>query len=433
MSDVQLVALVEDIRDGSCAAETDAVEWKSTLDFTKADSRFALPKNVLGMANRLPAIARRDFGGFGYILVGVEAGSIPGVPPVDAAQIHDWIDPYVGATGPVWQPRFVTVDTKTILVIEVEPPRPGDRIQALRKECANSLKGTVFVRKNGKTHQADDQDIANLEQRSKGARLELDLQPIGPPQMTWFDRSLIEREIAQVAADSRHQQIRRAQPRSGRSDPSNTLEILDRLAEKAFFGEETRSMESYVSQVEEWHSKWGEIAPRHWVENYMLAGHGVYSLQLDNLTEENFGDVELRLRIERAWVNDEVPSEAVELPAKPKPFGMSGGLSSLANINLDFPILGAGVHSPYDLPTIFATNHEGGAEVVWKVGHLRPEEAISSDAIAILVDTQQESSHLTIQWQATSTSVNGVLRGELEIPLAERQIDLHDIEHDLGS
>lgn len=43
----------------------------------------------------------------------------------------------------------------------------------------------------------------------------------------------------------------------------------------------------------------------------------------------------------------------------------------------------------------------------------------------------QESGQLVIAWSATSTSVNGVFRGDLEIPLAARPTLFDDIEHDI--
>lgn len=81
LSDAQLRALAAEIRDGSFSNETDWVEWKRGHDFATAQGRFPLPKNILGMANRMPEAARRNCGGHGYVLIGVEHGSMPGVTP----------------------------------------------------------------------------------------------------------------------------------------------------------------------------------------------------------------------------------------------------------------------------------------------------------------------------------------------------------------
>ena len=94
-----------------------------------------------------------------------------GAPQYDPAHLDDWINPYVGATGPTWEPRYTQTGSTTVLVVEVSPPRPGDKIHTLRKEHGNFHKGTVFGRKNGKTHPADPEDMENLERRSRGTWL----------------------------------------------------------------------------------------------------------------------------------------------------------------------------------------------------------------------------------------------------------------------
>ena len=123
LSDEQLQSLAKEIRDDSVSSETDWLEWKSALDLTQTKARFGVSKQILGMANRDPGLARRNRGGYGYVLVGVEPGAMRGTERFDPAELHDWINPYIGATGPAWQPRYIQVDDTTILAIEVEPPR----------------------------------------------------------------------------------------------------------------------------------------------------------------------------------------------------------------------------------------------------------------------------------------------------------------------
>ena len=431
LSDARIGALAEEIRDGTIAIEADWVEWKRSLDFSTAEGRFPLPKNVLGMANRMPEIALRNLGGYGYILVGVELGSIVGVDPVDPAQLHDWIDPYIGAMGPGWRLRYVTVDDKTVAVIEIDPPRPGDPVHALRKECRSFQRGTIFVRKNGKTHSADDQDVANLVQRAKGARLDLDLLLIGAERMSWFDRTAVEAEISRIADRSRGSQLEQARDYSTAGNPKNTRAHAASLAMAMAYREERRSLDEYGSEVDEWHADWTHNAPQHWVENYMLAGHGVYSLRLRNLTDQNFASVEVRLRIEGVQVEDDLPPAAVELPERPRRYARGTSLLDIASLNrgvlmprIDFP-------TSFDPPEFSVIHQDDAVEVVWGAGHLRPAESVDSAELFILVDAPQDSSHLAIAWSATSTSVDGVIKGVLEVPFAAHPTSLDDIGHDL--
>ena len=78
------------------------------------------------------------------------------------------------------------------------------------------------------------------------------------------------------------------------------------------------------------------------------------------------------------------------------------------------------------------THTDGNAELIWEVGHLRPEEKIASGNICILVETPRPSNQVRIAWTATSTSVNGVTTGIHEIKLSDDPILFDDIEHDLG-
>ena len=431
LSDARIRALAEEIRDGAITAESDWVEWKRSIDFSTAEGRFPLAKNVLGMANRMPETALRNLGGYGYILVGVELGLIVGVDPVDPAHLHDWIDPYIGATGPDWQPRYVTVDDKTIAVIEVAPPRPGDRIHALRKECAGFRRGTIFVRKNGKTHQADDQDVANLELRAKGTRLELDLLLVGTEPMSWFDRTAVEAEITRIANRLRDEQLTHARDYRAVSRPSTARSFAESRTMALAFPRERRSLDEFGYEVDEWHSEWTHEALQHWAENYMLAGHGAYSLRLRNLTDQNFADVQVRLHIDGAQVEEEPPPAAVELPKRPTPFGEDTRLFAIGNFDQSILMPIVDFATPFDQPEFSVTQFDGTVEVVWNVGHLRPMGSVDSAELCILVDAPQDSNHLSIAWSATSTSVNGVHQGVLEIPRAPHPTHFDDIEHDL--
>lgn len=431
LSDAQIRVLAEEIRDRVITAESDWVEWKRSVDFSTAEGRFPLAKNVLGMANRMPETALRNLGGCGYILVGVERGLIVGVDPVDPARLHDWIDPYIGATGPDWQPRYVTVDDKTVAVIEVAPPRHGNPIHALRKECDGFRRGTIFVRKNGKTHQADDQDVANLELRSKGTRLELDLLLVGAERMSWFDGAAVKAEITRIANRSRDEQLAHARDYNTAGGPHSAVVPAISRTMAAASMRERRSLDEYGSEVGEWHSEWTHDALQHWADNYMLAGHGTYSLRLRNLTDQNFASVQVRLHIDGAQVEEELPSAAVELPKKPTPFGKDTSLFGIGNFNQPLLMPLVNFATPFSQPEFSVTQLDGVVEVVWNAGHLRPKGSTDSAELCILVDAPQDSNHLSIAWSATSTSVNGIHQGILEIPIAPHPTHLDDIDHDL--
>ncbi|MCQ3804875.1 MAG: ATP-binding protein [Acidimicrobiia bacterium] len=433
MSDDRLRALALEISEGRFGGEEDWLEWKRELDLNKRLGRFQLSKQILGMANRSPEVAQGNCEGYGYIFIGVEDGSMPGTLPIDPAQLHDGINPYVGATGPSWRPRYLQGNSVVVIVVEVDPPRWGDSIHTLRRGYDNFHAGTIFVRKNGKTHPAEPEDIENLQRRARGSRLDVQFRLAGADQIGWFDRVSLDDAVASISDHQRSSQLARARNHNrqpGASDPFGIMMSLA-SAQALGMGKERRSLDTFERQVDEWCTEWIESAPQHWIQEYMEAGHGVYVLELANLTDENFSSVQVRIKADKVHIVDEIPSESVRLPEQPIPFGQDIGLPDFRGIVVDPLRFAEFPHSDYPT-TIRVTHTDGNAELTWEVGHLRPEETRTSPNICILVDASRVSNQVRIAWTATSTSVNGVMRGVLKRPLSDNPIMFDDIEHDLG-
>ncbi len=307
LSDERLRALAREISEGRMSSEEDWLEWKRELDLNNQRARFRLSKHILGMANRSPEVAQRNCEGYGYIFVGVEDGSMPGTLPIDPAQLHDGINPYIGATGPNWRPRYLQGNNVVVLVVEVDPPRWGDSIHTLRRGYNNFHSGMIFVRKNGKTHPAEPEDIENLERRARGSRLDIQFRLAGADQISWFDRVSLDDAVVSISDHERSSQLARARNcnrHPGASDPFGTMMSLA-SAQALGLGKDRRSLDTFERQVDEWRAEWTESAPQHWIQQYMEAGHGVYVLELANLTDENFSSVQVRLQAEEVHIVDE--------------------------------------------------------------------------------------------------------------------------------
>lgn len=430
LSDEQLRSLAKEIRNGVTDVETDWLEWKSALDLTTAAGRFGVSRQILGMANRVPGLARQKCGGYGYILVGVEQGAITGTAQFDPAQLHDWIDPYIGATGPAWQPRYVQVDNTTILAIEVEPPRPGDSIHTLRKSYDSFERGRTFVRKNGKTHPAEPEDIENLLQRARGTQLDLDLALVGDLPISWFDQQALLAAIEQVADGKRAAQLHQARQTQERGPVAEAYADISRMTAIVRGRPDDRTIQQYADEVAQWHSQWTRRAPEHWMSAYAAAGHGMCSLSLTNLTDHNFTGVEMCLEIPGARVIMDPDEVETNLPRRPHPFGHGRWPSDIAEIDrLSMsPFRVAGVDYA---PTLWVENHDDGAFVTWDVGDVRPEQRLDADPLYVLVGEAPSIRQMSIGWQATSTSVSGVARGAIQLPLSDEPVPLDSIEHDL--
>ena len=194
-----------------------------------------------------------------------------------------------------------------VLAIEVDPPRSGDRFHTLRKAFDNFHRGTIFVRKNGKTHPAEPEDIENLERRAQGTRLDVRFGLAGADQIRWFDRASLENAVADIADHQRSSQLARARNYNRQPGAPDPFGITRHLAAAQILGKERRSFDAFEQQVAEWCAKWREGAPQHWIQKYMEAGHGVYMLGLANLTDENFRSVRVCFQADEVHIVDDDP------------------------------------------------------------------------------------------------------------------------------
>jgi hypothetical protein len=153
--------------------ESDWLEWKTELDLRQKPGCFHVAKAILGMANRTVEAAARSCGGYGYVVIGAEPRNLTGVFVPDPADWVTRVQTYLGSEkGPSWDQSVVPIDNQNVLVVTVPPPRAGDPIWPLRKELDPHPSGRLFVRKSGRTHPANADDIDALNRRAIAARTE---------------------------------------------------------------------------------------------------------------------------------------------------------------------------------------------------------------------------------------------------------------------
>lgn len=163
-TDDELRALIEAIYSSPAESqETNWLEWKSRLDLTKAAGKFAVAKAILGFANRSVEQAQLAGEGVAYMVVGVEPGAAAGVGTFDHADLGQGIKTY--ANGTRWTPFYISFSGITVLVVVVEPPRPGDPIHTLRKAYDRYDKGTIFHRGTAHTQPAGPEEVDMLSRR----------------------------------------------------------------------------------------------------------------------------------------------------------------------------------------------------------------------------------------------------------------------------
>lgn len=167
----QVFSLIQAVYEAGPEDESRAIEWKSGYaDLTTTDASFAISRAILGLANRPVAVAAASFEGVGYILVGVEPGSLNGQQMPDSAELLNAVHRYTGHGWPYWDARTLAFDGVSVLVVTVEPPHNGDRMALLQKSYQTTKgslvpEGTIFVRQPGATERASRTELEMLQDR----------------------------------------------------------------------------------------------------------------------------------------------------------------------------------------------------------------------------------------------------------------------------
>jgi hypothetical protein len=442
--------------------EADWVEWKSNLDLTTKEGCFPIARTVLGMANRLTERASLTCEGLGYVVVGAQPGALEGVASVDPAHLDQLIDPYLGgADGPRWTPTYVATDGETVLVVTVEASRAGDPIFTLRKEFDRYLSGAVFVRKHGRTVQADAADMDGLQRRliaiGKTGGAALDVRAVGNLPLSWIEVDVI-RPTLERWANERHDHLieeaeaverRRLEPEEpAEPDPSGltTLQAslaaiaeqqnsYRRLMEQAsslgnFLQEvDTRTLAEYTEQVAKWRDRLVDAAFEALPGAYVARGLGVLALEVENLGSRFLPDVEVEVRFEfecAAGYDDEPHTH--RLPSPPRAFGEPKPRADLLSTA---GLLSPAISVPH-LPDLGGIGRrtwveEGSIVVRFGIGDLRQHATDISDEVYILVNRRPQDGLLHGTWKATVRDIDGLMTGTIDVPVADEPVDVVDV------
>jgi len=429
--------------------ETDWVEWKSEADLSKKEWQATLARHVLGFANRLPDRAARSCEGTAYLLVGVEPGRIIGTRVHDVAKINAWLSAYVGSApdAPEWAATYVRVDDVDLLLITVEPPRWGDPIWTFRKEYAPTggaraiREGTVFVRRQGSTDQADTKELRALTDRASSApgRLAVELQledddrgvPVDDSPAVVTEWAEGERESLGGPQVLPIQAAESAEPRE-----ADTRAVLDAERKALVFKSslerfvaETRTPAEYAETVAAFIERGSAALPAALRRGAIAHGLGRLRLWVANLTDRNFTQVMVELHFEQPRVAayfDRYEVEGPDFPSRPATWGAStyqkAILSSLRPSILNYPVTGLTPRPPRG-----SIDNSGSSRVRFDPIDIRPDYKHRLPTIYLLVSHDYRGETLTASWSATATNVSGIVGGTIQVPIAPDTPTLGDL------
>lgn len=420
--------------------EANWIEWKSGLALGSVEGRFSIARQVLGFANRHPDIASRFMQGCAYVLVGASPEAVSGVERVDVADLDAGLRPYLGDDGPQWSAAYVTVEeSKSVLVVTVEPPQWGDRIFTLRKSYQPAGKsgqsfhdGTIFVRRQASIARASSADVRMLEERLlrgvRQQRLSLDLR--------WKDQPL---ELARliltdedgerwIAARREHLlgSLRRDEARlAGRdwldlitAQKASTLALLGGHAED-------RTAEQYEAEVEAYLRKASDALSSVAVECFGRSDRNAVRLCLVNGESCNLSDVEVVLHVPGRVETFEA-TRPPQLPARPWSYGTPRPAFDACPRGL----IAQSVLTP---PTRLANarpplrfENGGSTTLTFRPGDVRPLDTVDLAPFSLLV-SEPVGTVVSADWRATSTGVDSVLTGTFDFRVAEQAVGLFDL------
>lgn len=401
-------------------SEKDFIEWKSRYDLRSPEDQCKLARHILGFANRDPDRAATAFAGFAYLICGAEPGDVQGVEKLDSADLVQGIGRYTGtAGGPRWDFDYIESQGRDVLVITVERPEWGDPIRTLQKGLGSYQPGAIFVRRHGKTEQADPSEIQMLELRSARHKrqLELDVKWATTPQPVlavgwdkddatkWAER---ERE-GMLASLARFHMPRK-------------MGMLPPL----LLGAEGRKPEEYETQVERYLKDATETLPIRLLYEGVRRAHQ-YKVEITNLTDRNFEAVRLELTIEgsvRGYFDlDDARYElgVDQLPTRPRPYG-------------DVQDLLSGFHMPHITPfsrmaqpPVGWIDNSASARIRFADQDLRPHGRTVTASWRLFAGRDLAGQDIAIKWSTTAKNTEGKVDGELRLTVHQDVLGLRDL------
>lgn len=412
------------------------VEWKRSLDLSSKEHKLKVAQAILAFANRLPDQAEQWAEGYAYLLVGVEPGDLVGMERLDVADIEEKVRAWVGGgdRAPRWNASWVDESGRSVLVIEVEPPEPGDPLFPLRMQYAQTAAGTVFVRRQAASPPADDQEILQLSERAAGQRrMTLDIERGDEddwlavvPKAQDLDRVLDTLREEAMAPLQEAQAKRRREHEARRREAATKNPVFGSLgvdisqiiganlvpagARLGGYGE-NRSEEDYEVEVDayirECQNLLSDVVIAQVIEGELLT----INLRASNSTEHHLAAVSIVASISgQIHVWDELRPDS--LPPRPRAYGQ---VSPAVDIPHHYPsLVRAGTYP--NQPEVTQTSD--GIEVRWQPTEISPLDSVRLPEVPIAIFAKSRGTDvMIINWRASSPGARGVATGTIPVPV----------------
>ena len=430
--------LLNAIYEASATDENEWVEFKAGVDPSTKAGCAHIARAIVAFANRDPARAQRWMDGNAYVIVGLEPGNAPGAVVVDPAIIHDGVNALIAAPAPGWDLEYTTYNMTQVLVVTVEPPKPGDPIHCIGKAGPNVDNGNIYVRRPGKSDRARADDIRRLSARLISVNqdtISIDVTAIVPaweglPRSTrpdnWIERWLDAERAILLAPLERHLNI---PPLTGVDRFGLSSFGISRAASLSAHEiaetPEDRSPDGYRAEVEKHLERCRDGFPGA-EERAAARVLPVIVWSVDNLSEDNLENLVVTVHVEGdVFAYDSVDNFTLrpERYKRPRLWGPQKLAGRLDQFNPHFVTLPSPVayQPPSPRPTI---QNGGSATIEFPALHLRPRSTEVLEADLVLMVMPNVSGPIRCTWTATASNLSAVGKGEFSIPLVDDLVDL---------
>lgn len=416
------VGLVEAVRDAAThEQETNALEWKGSLDLSSKRDLTKIVKAVLSFANRQPDEASRAFGGCAYLLVGVGPGALAGVQPIDAAKLESSLVPYIGRDVQ-WRPDYVDVDGRSVLVVAVEPPQWGEPAHPVRKSFSDGTNellgdGDIFVRHHASSDPAKATDIDALSRRAArtpGDELDVDVRMMNETPLRRLD---LREESVQRFADERRQIM---------LGPPSALDSLF-SGILSFRAAESRTRADYEKEVDKYAQELTEKLPSVLAARSILMNVGRLGLDVINETDHPFARVRVELLIPDdvrvcVWKDEAQSENRHELPPSPVRYGRGtqSRLGARTPGSLIPDLVSPLTSKPAWVPTVGRSGDK--KTVVFADKDVRAESTAALPYVWLIVDDKTPDV-IPIEWRATAHDAKKKVRGTIDVAVADEYVN----------
>jgi Putative DNA-binding domain len=421
----ELKRLAEAVHGAGDYDETRWIEWKSTLDLQSSGGIHHIARQVLGFANRDPQSAAVWADGNAYLVIGVSPGQYSGVTLIDPERLVSQIQPYVGADI-TWTPESIEVGGVDVLVVVVEPPRPGDPIHVLRKDLPPYRKGTVLIRRHGQVVQADDDEMAMLQRRllARAAQIAVAVDPAVPAIETQPDfKGLLD-------SWAERERTSRLAARDEAADDEEPVSVIGMFS--AGLSRDPRSVEQYARQIDTYLTECRDPQLQRAIWHFARHRPAMLALRMTNSSERNYTQVRVIAEIDNDAVlgfeknllkaiDDDLP----RLPPPPSPLGtpMGGRSTGLSGFGLGhLPQLRYNA-VPRPLRALgrswqVRTIAKGIQHIEFDPCDLRPHETIELTPVPLIVHAASGAA-ISVEWAATATNADGKLGGSIALSVSD--------------